>query len=212
MNIFLVCSVYFLAAITPGPSQFLILETALLQSPRDARWTALGVSLGTFTWVAFVVWGLHLFLSYVPQARLFTAWLSVALLLFFVFKNVRAMLLEKRSSSSVRRPVAVLKSRRSSFVAGLLVNLFNPNSVVFFMTLFAPLVSGKISRNEVYLSVLGVTVISVLWYQLIAEIWRFKPFYKWLQKQSIPLRSLITGFYLYWAISMILRLHAGSIA
>jgi len=210
VHVFLVCSVYFLAAATPGPSQFFILEQLVLRSKRDARWGALGVSLGTMIWVFFVIAGLGQLLTAWPEARRFTALLSIGLLVYFVFRNFREILQVRRvTKSEARVETSALSAKNSSFVQGLLVNLLNPNSVVFFMTLFAPLISTGISGLELGLSVAGVAVISVLWYQLIAESWRFRSFYEFLQKHSLQLRLIVCLFYLYWATRLTLSLIKG---
>ena len=210
MHVFLLCSVYFLAAATPGPSQFFILEQLVLRSKRDARWGALGVSLGTMIWVLFVIAGLGQFLGAWPEARRLTALLSIALLLYFVVRNLREILGARRAErSSPRSEASTSRAKNSSFVQGLLVNLLNPNSVIFFMTLFAPLIATGISRLELGLSVAGVAVISLVWYQLIAESWRFRSFYEFLQKHSLQLRLIVCLFYLYWAARLSLGLVEG---
>ncbi len=203
----MLCSVYFLAAATPGPSQLFILEQLVLRSKRDARWGALGVSLGTMIWVFFVIAGLGQLLSAWPEARRFTALLSIALLFFFVVRNLREILGDRSEAKSTPQTGASgSATKNSSFVQGLLVNLLNPNSVVFFMTLFAPLIATGISRLELGLSVAGVALISLLWYQLIAESWRLSGFYEFLQKHSLQLRLIVSLFYLYWAARLVLGL------
>ena len=196
-------AVYFLAAATPGPAQFFILERMLGRSHHDARWAALGVSAGTFVWVIFVVWGLRQFVSYVPGARLVTAWMAVALLVFFAIRNLRMRGVESGADGVDASRFRISVSARSSFVQGLLVNLLNPNSVVFFMTLFAPLVSGNVSARDLNLSVLGVLLISVLWYQVIAESWRFRSFYILLKSQASRLRVVIAILYVFWALRLV---------
>ncbi|MEO5667497.1 MAG: LysE family translocator [Bdellovibrionota bacterium] len=208
MNVLMVCMVYLLAAATPGPSQFFILEQVLLKSPRAARWAALGVSLGTLIWVLFVIWGLGSVVASHPESRVVIAYLSVALLLYFAARNLRLILQRRNTSLENAQADAhqeALSSHRSSFTQGVLVNLLNPNSVVFFMTLFAPLVAGKISGTELFLSVTGVMILSVAWYQLIAAAWRFKSFYVLLKSQTALLRLLLTLFYVYWAIKLVIN-------
>jgi threonine/homoserine/homoserine lactone efflux protein len=203
----MLCSVYFLAAATPGPSQFFILEQLVLRSKRDARWGALGVSLGTMIWVFFVIAGLGQLLSAWPEARRFTALLSIALLLFFVVRNLREIRGDRSALKTAPHTGASgSATKNSSFVQGLLVNLLNPNSVVFFMTLFAPLIATGISRLELGLSAAGVALISLLWYQLIAESWRLSGFYEFLQKHSLQLRLIVCLFYIYWAARLVLGL------
>jgi threonine/homoserine/homoserine lactone efflux protein len=210
-HVALACSVYFLAAATPGPSQFFILERALLGSRRDARWAALGVSVGTLVWVGIVIWGLGGFMTRVPQARGIVAGLSVSLLYFFGLRNLKRAYLDRK-----KRPVALddvdeklpkaAMRRRSNLAQGMLVNLLNPNSVVFFVSLFGPLLATGASTLELVLSVAGVGVISVVWYQLIAEIWRFGSVYEFLQRRSLQLRTLVAVFYLYWGTKLLVSL------
>jgi threonine efflux protein len=207
VHVFLLCSVYFLAAATPGPSQFFILEQLVLRSKRDARLGALGVSLGTMVWVLFVVAGLGQLLSSWPEARSVTALLSIALLVFFAARNLREIRHTLRAGEGAApTPLARHATKNSSFVQGLLVNLLNPNSVVFFMTLFSPLIATGISGFELALGVGGVALISLCWYQLIAESWRFKSFYAFLQRHSLLLRLIVSLFYLYWATKLSLDL------
>lgn len=201
MTIFFICMVYFLAAASPGPSQFLIIETSFTKSRHQAKWVALGVSVGTLFWVLTVVFGLKGLNQYFPEARSVLKYLSVALLFYYVLRNLKLLL--NNSKPPVVHSDPNLKVGSISFLNGVLVNVLNPNSVVFFTTLFAPMFTKDLSAVTVFGSIFCVMVISIGWYQLLAEIPRFPKFYAVLLKYHNSLRILITVFYFVWALKLL---------
>lgn len=201
MDILTIYLIYFLAAATPGPSQVFILERAMLRSRSEARWGALGVTVGSFFWVALVAWGLGAFIKHHPWVSVYLSCLCVGLLFYFGARNVQ-MLLKHRDPKVAELHRVAPTSPMVSLMQGVLVNLLNPGSVVFFMTLFAPLITQGMSSSKVNCAVVGVVLISLAWYQLIAELSRVRRLQMFLQRQATPLRVAITVFYFYWGLKM----------
>ncbi len=198
---------YCLAAATPGPAQVFIIERSLFDSRKSGQWAALGVSLGTWAWVVFVGIGMQKLSSNFPEGRAYIRYLSISLLGFFIYKNIVTIsqnFIKHRIRKIPKAPKNFAsESPRRIFVKGFLANVLNPNSVVFFMSLFGPLLTEHTDWNLYLYATLGVTVISVFWYQAVALAAHSKPFKEYLFKSENFTRILFTTAYGYFFIKLL---------
>jgi threonine/homoserine/homoserine lactone efflux protein len=198
---------YCFAAATPGPAQVFIIERSLFDSRKSGQWAALGVSLGTWAWVVFVGIGMQKFSSHFPEGRAYIRFLSLFLLGFFIYKNTATIITNfvKHRIRKIPKPKKSYVSEKPSqiFFKGFLANVLNPNSVVFFMSLFGPLLTEHTDWNLYLYATLGVTVISVIWYQTVALAAQSKMFKDYLFRSENFTRLLFTCAYAYFFVKLL---------
>lgn len=198
---------YCFAAATPGPAQVFIIERSLFDSRKAGQWAALGVSLGTWAWVLFVGIGIQKVTQKFPGSRDIIGYLSMGLLGFFIYKNVYKIIqnIVKKKILKVPPQPKVHKKESPSkiFTKGFLANVLNPNSVVFFMSLFGPLLASHTDWRLYIYATLGVTVISILWYQGVAFMAHIPAFKNLLFRSETLTRVLFTSAYIYFFISLL---------
>lgn len=175
---------YIFAATSPGPATFLVIDQSTFVSRRHGVITALGVSLGTCFWVVGAAFGFQNIIQPLLGNGNTLSLLSIALLVFFGAKNlIKGIQLLNRKSQSLdfssasqqnQNPKNHSKRRRAFllsqvFAKGFLINVLNPNALVFFLSLFAPLmITHANSPTKLWISIIGVMSFSIFWYQFLA--------------------------------------------
>lgn len=148
-----------LAAISPGPNFVLVTQTAIQRSPRDAFAVVAGFVTTNLIWCLAVVLGLTVLFDIAP-------WLYVAVKVFggayLVYLGI--------SMWQSRQASAVSPSRRSPYLIGVLTNLTNPKSVVYFGSIFALFMKPGTPR---WVQAAGIAIVlanTILWYGAVAML------------------------------------------
>lgn len=137
-------------AVTPGPSVVLIVTSGAEGGPRSGLSTALGLALGTTTWVVVVAAGLGAVLAARPGlldavtlvGGTYLAWLAVT--------RWRTSAAPRGDVADVRRPLR----------EGVVVNLLNPSIAVFLAALVPPFLD--LDAGPGWLQVLALGLVLVL--------------------------------------------------
>jgi threonine/homoserine/homoserine lactone efflux protein len=142
----------FLLLITPGPAVLYIVTRSMDQGRRAGLISALGVHAGTLVHVGAAAAGLSMLLA--ASAVLFglVKYLGAA---YLVFLGVRRLLDRASPISAAARPV----SARRAFVDGVVVNVLNPKTGLFFLAFlpqFADPARGPVGRQILTLGLLFV--------------------------------------------------------
>jgi RhtB (resistance to homoserine/threonine) family protein len=154
-----------LAAISPGPNFVVVTQTALARAPTHAFAVVFGIVTANLIWCAAVALGLSALFGMAP-------WLYGGLRLvgggYLIYLGLRLWLGESRPTSP-RRPAAE-SSRLKAYARGLLTNLTNPKSAVYFGSVFT-LFMGPNTPAWVQVAAIGIVVFdTVLWYGTVAAL------------------------------------------
>lgn len=166
MRIFVtIAIVHLLALMSPGPDFLFVSQTAVSRSRRQALFGVTGIALGIAVWAALALLGLHWLLQRLAWLQqlialaggLYLAWLGIALW--------RGALRPSAASVAVPPPCSDLASLRR----GLLTNLANPKTVVYFGSVFSGLLGDASAavRGQLWLL---VSIESLLWFALVAMV------------------------------------------
>lgn len=194
---------YSLAAVSPGPSVIMVIEHASFGPRRLARILALGVSLGSLVWVAGVCFGIGSLVRAYPAAGDWLRYLSAALLSWFLVKTVIAIAKPRRRE--LKGGGFTIAAPGATFVQGFLVNVLNPAAVVFFLSLFAPMLAESPSAGELTALVAGVTAISITWYQSLVSLVSHPRLQPILLGGERWLRAGFAALYLYFLVRLLTR-------
>jgi len=152
---------YGAAAVTPGASVIVVARTSLAAGRYRGAQTALGVALGTTLYASASLFGLSTIVRAIPGLLRTVQVLGALYLAAVGLKLV------------VVRPGVVLagagaEGSRGAFVRGLLTNLSNPHTMVFFIGVFGAMLGPEIpgvERVELLAAVVGM---SITWYSTVA--------------------------------------------
>ena len=146
----------FAAAATPGANFVLVTETALSRTRRHALAVVAGFVVSNLIWCCAVVAGLAALFALSP-------WLYAALRViggaYLIYLGISLWL--RRNSSEVHL-------QPGSFWRGMLTNLSNPKSVIYFGSIFAAFL-GPGTPVGVHVAAIAIVLFNtVLWYGIVA--------------------------------------------
>ncbi|MDX5627342.1 MULTISPECIES: LysE family transporter [unclassified Brenneria] len=155
-----------LGAMSPGQSFILVARTAVASSRKAAMGTALGMGVGCLIFAALALLGFHSILTWVPwlysllktAGGLYLIWLAIKM-----FRKAGTPLAVDASDSTEM-------NFRQAFITGLLTQLSNPNTAIVFGSIFAAILSHKITLF-MYLALPAIAfLIDLLWYGFVAYV------------------------------------------
>jgi threonine/homoserine/homoserine lactone efflux protein len=138
----------------PGPAVLYIVTRSIDQGRGAGLASVLGIHVGTLFHLAFATLGLSAIL--VSSATAFTV---VKLLgaLYLIVIGIRTLL--GRADEADTDPQRPPRRRRRDFAEGVVVNVFNPKTALFFLAFLPQFVDPDEGRPALQVLVLGVTFI-----------------------------------------------------
>lgn len=161
-----IAGLYLMLAISPGPNFLVITMAAVSQSRRHAICIALGVSTASVLWAALAAAGLGVVIAHFTWAHRLLQLVGGLYLLYIgvkIFRNAPQPL-------PLRTAHGVGQSTLQAYRLGLVTNLTNPKSLVFFSSAFATLFTPGLATWAKVSAVLVVALISISWNLLMATV------------------------------------------
>jgi threonine efflux protein len=154
-----------LAAMSPGPNFVLVTQTAIRRTPRHAAAVVCGLFTSNLIWCCAVTLGLSALFDVAP-------WLYRGMRIgggaYLLYLGASLW----RSDSDAGQPVEApfQSSLRAAFLRGLLTNLANPKSVVYFSSIFTLFLRPG-TPAWVQTAAVGIVMIDTgLWYGGVAAL------------------------------------------
>ncbi len=156
--------VYLLGAMVPGPNMVVTAHIAATRSAREGLACVVGIVIATLAWVSMTLAGVGIVLQELGIAYTILKAVGAAYLLWLGVGMIRSA---ARGPATVSVPVAG-RIRRSAFRSGLLTNLSNPKSAVFWTSVFVVAIPQS-APAWFYAAVIGVVgVLCLSWYGFVA--------------------------------------------
>ena len=161
-----VALVHLAAMVSPGPNFLVLTQTSISQSRRMGVLTAMGIATGALIWSSSALVGisfLFLKLSWLYQGvRLFGGAYLVYLGIKMWFHAAEPL----NTTSNLNEKV---RDAWSSFRVGLMTNLTNPQSVVFFGSIFTTLLPPE-GPTWVRVAAVAIIVINAIWWHCLVAL------------------------------------------
>jgi threonine/homoserine/homoserine lactone efflux protein len=150
-----IAAAYLPYIITPGPNFVLLTRISSIQSRRHGVLAAMGVSSASVLMALLAMFGLGALLT---QVHGLAALLAIVGGGYLIFTGIRSAwrTTSQTTNASEANPGM---SHAHPFVAGFLNNMSNPQSIIFFSSVFSALIIGDLPLK---LEVAGVAVIAAL--------------------------------------------------
>jgi len=127
-----------LAAITPGPDFALVVRNGVIYSRKIALYTAIGVSLGLFFHVSYILLGLGCMITGSSELMMGIKYAGASYLLFLGVKSLlKPQLVSPKDMTTSDQNLSTTRSLRMGFFN----NLVNLQSALFLMSLFAIIIT-----------------------------------------------------------------------
>lgn len=152
LGLFVVAALVLL--LTPGPAVLYIVARSLEQGRRAGLVSMLGIHVGTLVHVAAAAAGVSALLAASATAFTLVKYVGAA---YLVYLGVRRMLDRRPVLPSDRRDGRRL---RRAFLDGVVVNVLNPKTALFFLAFLPQFVD--VSRGAVGVQILGLGLVFVM--------------------------------------------------
>jgi threonine efflux protein len=166
-TLFTIWLLHFVAVASPGPNALVVSRIAADAHGRGAAFAVAGVTVGALFWSTSAILGVHLVFSAFPGMRLALQVAGGMYLLYSAWKLWRA----QGAAPSMEGDAAHTLPSWVAFRQGLLTNLTNPKSALFFGSIFAAVFPPAPSLALQVATVLVVMANAAGWYGLLA--WLF---------------------------------------
>lgn len=187
-------AVYFSAVVSPGPNTFIVTRLALAEGRRPATLAVLGITVGNCCWLTLVIGGAHLLFERFPGA---VGALRVAGGLYLGWLGANALRATLKGGDVLTRMSGPAPSG-SSFRAGFITSLTNPNTLPFYLSLLGVTFSANVPPWVRFVAAGGVLVLCMLWYGGLAVGFSSEAvqagYRRWARLINLLLAGLLIGF------------------
>lgn len=140
-----ICSLHFIAQLSPGPDVLLVAKSSASTTRQNTLKIVLGISVGIIVWVVLTLLGFTVLIEQWP-------WIQQVLMFiggFFLAKMGYAMLkggiLHLKQETSLQGVMS--EQPKNYFIMGLLTNLSNPKTLIYFSSVFSLALSSSANSH-----------------------------------------------------------------
>ena len=180
-----ICALHFIAQLSPGPDVLLIAKSSASISRANTLKIILGISTGIVVWVVLTLAGFTVLMEKMP-------WIQQILMLiggFFLAKMGWAMLnggLKSRNQTFDLNAGNSVESDKNSesknyFLIGLLTNLSNPKTLIYFSSVFSLALTSSASaflKTQLAIIIPIQTFLVFTLFMLIMSMPKIRAFYQ----------------------------------
>lgn len=182
--------VHILAMMSPGPDFFFISHIAASRGRSEAIKATFGVTLAVAIWTTFALLGLDLVLKklvWLHQTMMIGGGLYLLWLGFHLLCSARQQF--RQSENPHQTELSSLQQvRPNSFIRGLMTNLSNPKSIIYFASIFSLFIKPDVSSGIRVALFSMIMIETFLWFTLVAILFsnkkvrlRYQQFSKWVE-------------------------------
>ena len=187
-------TVFFLGAISPGPSLLMVIRNTIIGGRRRGVMCAVGHGIGFGLYAGVAIFGLIVLLEEAPQVFVGLQWIGIVLLIYY------GWLMWAHSSEETE---ADLEGEARGFLEGFSIAFFNPKIALFLVAVLAQVLeSGMSLETKLVIGFIGMAI-DMAWYVLVAVFLTGTPLLDWLRANgSIVNRLTATVLWAFAATVM----------
>lgn len=149
---------HFAAMLTPGANTMLVSQLAASGDSKGSAYAALGIGIGACLWSTAAVLGISALFAAFPAARLALQVSGASYLLYIAY------CLWQSGEPTAAQPRTL--SAAHGVRAGVMTNLSNPKSAVFFGSVFSAALPAHAGAG-LFIAVVVLVVVNSLWWHLL---------------------------------------------
>jgi RhtB (resistance to homoserine/threonine) family protein len=158
-----IAAVHLLAVASPGPDFAIVLKHSISYGRRAAMFTSIGVGVGILVHVAYSLLGIGLLIQTTPILFQVLSYVAAAYFFYIGWGALRSKAQNNQDSLNVESQQPLLSDKRS-FWLGFLTNGLNPKATLFFLSLFAVVVSSATPNTVKVLYGIYLAFATGLWF------------------------------------------------
>ena len=165
-------TVFFLGAISPGPSLLMVIRNTIVGGRRRGVLCAIGHGIGFGLYAGVAIFGLIVLLEEAPGVFLGLQWIGIVLLIYY------GWLMWLHSSEEAHEE---LEGEARGFLEGFSIAFFNPKIALFLVAVLAQVLeSGMSLETKLIIGFIGMAI-DMAWYVLVAVFLTGTPLLDWLR-------------------------------
>ncbi len=163
-----IASVHLLAVASPGPDFAIVLRYAVRYGRRAAIFASLGIGLGILVHVTYSLVGIGLLISTTPWLFQLLSLLAALYLLYLAQGALRAK--APKAEQAIALDQSAGPARRKAFTAGFITNGLNPKATLFFLSLFAVVISTETPLSYKLIYGVYLALATAAWFMLLSLV------------------------------------------
>jgi RhtB (resistance to homoserine/threonine) family protein len=160
--------VFVLAAIAPGADFASVVRESITFGRRAGIICAVGVGSAIMVHVAYTVTGVGLIIAQSVVIFTIVKWSGAAYLAYLGVRSLIAGRAAPSNESETFAPALQQRSPTKSYTVGFLTNLLNPKATLFFVSLFATIVSRETPVATQFAYGAALSIFLALWFTVVA--------------------------------------------
>ena len=140
-----ICLLHFIAQLSPGPDVLLVAKSAASNSRINTLKIVLGISVGIVVWVVLTLLGFTVLIEqwpWIQQVLMLIGGVFLAKMGYGMLKGGLASLKQQASLEGVME-----QKPQNYFILGLLTNLSNPKTLIYFSSVFSLALSSSAGES-----------------------------------------------------------------
>ena len=159
-----IATIHLFAVMSPGPDFTIILKQSVSHGRKASMVTSLGIGVGILFHIFFCIIGLGLVIS---QSSMLFNIIKVLGALYLGFIGIKSILGDKKINEPYESRIKNQKPL-NSFTLGLLTNILNPKATLFFLSLYAMIITSETSISIQVAYGIWMSIITGLWFCLLS--------------------------------------------
>jgi len=165
-------TVFFLGAISPGPSLLMVIRNTIVGGRRRGVMCAVGHGIGFGLYAGVAIFGLIVLLEQAPQVFLVLQIIGIALLFWY------GWLMWHHAKDEFEESI---EGEARGFLEGFSIAFFNPKIALFLVAVLAQVLDAGMSlATKLVIGFIGMTI-DMIWYVLVAVFLTGTPILDWLR-------------------------------
>ena len=165
-------TVFFLGAISPGPSLLMVIRNTIVGGRRRGVMCAVGHGIGFGLYAGVAIFGLIVLLEQAPQVFLVLQLIGIALLFWY------GWLMWHHAKDEIEES---FDGEARGFLEGFSIAFFNPKIALFLVAVLAQVLDAGMSlATKLVIGFIGMAI-DMVWYVLVAVFLTGTPILDWLR-------------------------------
>ena len=165
-------TVFFLGAISPGPSLLMVIRNTIVGGRRRGVMCAVGHGIGFGLYAGVAIFGLIVLLEQAPQVFLVLQLIGIALLFWY------GWLMWHHAKDEIEESI---EGEARGFLEGFSIAFFNPKIALFLVAVLAQVLDAGMSlATKLVIGFIGMAI-DMIWYVLVAVFLTGTPILEWLR-------------------------------
>ncbi|KOO56703.1 lysine transporter LysE [Rheinheimera sp. KL1] len=199
----LIASVHLVAVASPGPDFAIVLRYAVRYGRNVALAASMGIGMAIFLHVCYSLLGVGLLIKTTPWLFTLFSVLSAAYLAYIGWQAIRSDAPVSIATDDKAEAIAESPSMLKAFTSGFVTNGLNPKATLFFLSLFAVIISPMtpVSYKVIYgVYMAGATAV---WFAFLSVILTREKVRSFLLRKGYWFDRLMGGVLLALAMHLI---------